>query len=57
MRNIRSFLLLCFVLIMILPSCAAVPEDVQQDVNAFRQAREEAEKLEKEMSFIPISDV
>ncbi len=57
MRNIRSFLLLCFVLIMILPSCAAVPEDVQQDVDAFRQAREEAEKLEKEMNFIPISDV
>ncbi len=46
-----------FIIVIILSACVAVPENVQRDVDVFRQAREEAEKLEKEMNFVRISDV
>lgn len=57
MKNIRKLFPLCLVLTMIFTSCVVVPENVQKDVESYRQAREETEKLKKEMNFIPVRDV
>lgn len=57
MKKIRIPIIILLVIILLLPSCAAVPKNVQKDVNAFKQAREESEKLAKDMHFIKVSDV